>query len=108
VLVHLEIDEEDLPRQYQLLKIGVDKNIDIEEIEESSLSVDWMEELAATRKLGDDWIKRASSAMLRVPSAITPQTHNWLLNPSHDDMRKVRIIETGRYPFDSRLFRKSR
>jgi hypothetical protein len=42
---------------------------------------------------------------LRVPSAITPHTLNWLLNPKHPDASNVKITDVIDAPFDHRLFR---
>ena len=38
---------------------------------------------ALTRAIGDDWIERARSPALSVPSAIVPTERNYILNPGH-------------------------
>lgn len=37
----------------------------------------------ATMRVGDAWVREARSAVLRVPSAVVPTEHNYLLNPAH-------------------------
>jgi RES domain-containing protein len=48
---------------------------------------------------------RGQTAWARVPSAIAPQTWNYLLNPEHSEAKKVKIVETIQERFDNRLFR---
>jgi RES domain-containing protein len=60
------------------------------------------EELAA---LGTDWAARRTSAALRVPSAIVPSEHNYLLNPAHADFARIRVGGARRFSFDPRLRR---
>jgi RES domain-containing protein len=55
-----------------------------------------------TREIGDQWIKKASSAVLRVPSIITGEP-NYVLNPKHADFSKVKIEGPQTFNFDSRL-----
>ncbi|MBV9306867.1 MAG: RES family NAD+ phosphorylase, partial [Acidobacteriaceae bacterium] len=57
-----------------------------------------------TRTRGDAWIKANATALLRVPSVITPETWNWLLNPRHQDAARVRIIVSTTHSYDLRLF----
>jgi RES domain-containing protein len=57
----------------------------------------------ATREIGDRWLDRAVGALLQVPSAISHQGHNFLLNPAHPDSAKILVAETISAPFDSRL-----
>jgi hypothetical protein len=39
-----------------------------------------------------------------VPSAIVPETTNWLLNPRHPDAAEARIESGRRFGFDQRFF----
>src|SRR6267378_2707811 len=83
VMVHLEIDAEDLPTHYQLLGIAVPDELAITTFDEHNLPRNWREQKALTRILGDDWLRGESTALLRVPSAIIPDTNNYVLNPAH-------------------------
>ena len=55
-----------------------------------------------TQEIGDQWIKKARSAVLRVPSLITGEP-NYLLSPIHADFLKIKIGEPHIFSFDSRL-----
>lgn len=58
------------------------------------------------RKLGDDWARSRSSVALRVPSAIVPVEHNYLMNPRHPEFELVVIGEREPLPVDPRLLKK--
>jgi RES domain-containing protein len=105
ILVHLEADEDNRPDSYQLLKIDVADDVASESASLSSLPPGWKGDEAVTRAIGDDWLERGATALLRVPSVITPETYNWLLNPRHADARRAAIVHIDRPLYDSRLFR---
>ena len=104
ILVHLEIEEEHLPRSYKLLEIQVPDDVAIERVEDwAKLPKGWPKKLSVTRALGNQWLDRSSSALLQVPSALVPHTSNFLLNPLHKDAARIMIISVARQRFDRRL-----
>ncbi len=104
ILVHLELDEGHLPRSYKLLEVEVPEDVSIEKLENwTTLPKDWPKKQAVTRRLGDQWLDRNSSALLDVPSALAPHTRNFLLNPLHKDAALIMIISISRQRFDRRL-----
>jgi RES domain-containing protein len=105
-IVHLEVPEELLPDGYQLLKIVVPDSVSREHVNAKRLPGDWIEDAVATRTVGDRWLRANGSALLEVPSAIVPETSNWLLNPDNADQRKIRVEWRKQYPYDGRLFQK--
>jgi RES domain-containing protein len=100
VMVHLEVDAEDMPRDYQLLGVDVPDGISAAFI---GLPDGRRDDVATTRALGDAWLREGSSALLRVPSAIVPDARNYLLNPAHADEERIAIVESQRAAFDPRL-----
>jgi RES domain-containing protein len=105
VLANLEIDLEDFPESYQLLTVDISDDAMFDTIEISQLSANWQDNRDFTRAIGDEWLIANKRALLRVPSAIVPVASNWLLNPVHSDISKMRIIDVIRAPFDPRLFK---
>jgi RES domain-containing protein len=103
VMVHLEIDAEDLPTHYQLLGIDVPNGVPVTALAENELPDDWRTQIALTRARGDEWLRTGSSALLRVPSVIVPDAANYLLNPAHPDAAQISISSALRAPFDQRL-----
>lgn len=59
----------------------------------------------ALREIGNDWLTRGEAAILRVPSAIVPEEHNFLLNPAHPDFGLVTTHVATDFSFDRRLAR---
>jgi RES domain-containing protein len=103
-LVHLDIDPEDIPDFYTLLKISIPDGLALQLLDPPA-GVEWRQELELTRSIGDAWLASLKTPLARVPSAIAPHTWNYLLNPTHPDTAKVQIAEVIRERFDSRLFR---
>lgn len=58
---------------------------------------------AEIRQIGNKFLKDRKHLMMKVPSTIVEQEFNYLLNPSHPDMKKVKIIKTSPFNFDERL-----
>jgi RES domain-containing protein len=91
-----------VPPAFTLLKIqGPD--LEVPSIPIVSLPKDWQTNLEVTRDLGTAWLEKKRSVLLQVPSAIVPETANFLFNPSHKQSAKFHIAEVFSYPFDLRL-----
>jgi RES domain-containing protein len=58
---------------------------------------------AETMEIGDLWIREKRSAVLALPSAISPADTNFLLNPKHPDFKSIRIHPSINFDFDPRL-----
>jgi RES domain-containing protein len=102
ILVHFEMDKQDLPVRYRLLKIEAPDDVQVERVSADHLPADWPERTEVTRALGDGWLTKGSAALLSVPSAIVPETFNVLLNPAHQDAKRIVIVQTGKHAIDRR------
>ena len=58
---------------------------------------------ASTMEIGDGWVQERRSTVLALPSAISPDDINLLLNPEHRDFKRIRIAPPIDYEFDPRL-----
>lgn len=106
VLVHLEIDPDDLPSSYQLLTVEVPDGLKIEALRPYDLDRDapgWRRSVAICRTLSAPWFDAAPTALLRVPSVIVPAS-NFLLNPQHPDAPRITVSKAERLDYDGRLF----
>ena len=56
-----------------------------------------------TQAIGDRWIAGSSSAVLRVPSAITAGEFNFLTNPAHADFAKLKIGKPVAFEINPRI-----
>ena len=58
---------------------------------------------AEAMKIGELWVEERRSAVLALPSAISPADTNFLLNPEHQDFKRIRIHPAIDFEFDPRL-----
>jgi RES domain-containing protein len=86
----------DVPPEFTLLKIeGPDVNIPL--VETKELPQDWRTRLEVTRDLGTAWLMKNESVLLRVPSALVPETVNFLFNPSDTQAKTFHITDVFPY-----------
>ena len=57
------------------------------------------------RDLGTRWAESGESVCLKVPSAVVPGEHNFLLNPRHGDFGKLEIGQPEPFALDPRVLR---
>ena len=95
---------DDVPPSFTLLRV-VGPDVAAEEIALASLPLRWVDMPDATQGIGAEWLKSGRTALLRVPSAMVPETWNILLNPAHPDAAHFQIERSYDYPFDLRLKR---
>src|ERR1700733_13899283 len=69
-LVHMEIDSEDRPERFQVLRIEGPDSLSTEEIALTSLPSDWAEDISITQTVGDRWLTEGRSLLLQVPSVL--------------------------------------
>jgi RES domain-containing protein len=100
VCVHTSAN--DVPPEFTLLKIeGPDPKVSVITLDD--LPEKWRARLEVTRNLGTVWLHKKESVLLQIPSAIVPETGNFLFNPLHPDAKTFRIAGAFSYPFDARL-----
>lgn len=104
-LVHIEIDAEDRPQIFQVLKIQSSAALAVERVNVKKLSSDWRTNLPLTKSIGDGWLRSLRSLLLEVPSVLVPERRNFLINPLHAQMNKLRITARYSHPFDQRFFK---
>ncbi|MEX2606786.1 MAG: RES family NAD+ phosphorylase [Kiritimatiellia bacterium] len=59
--------------------------------------------ISATQNIGDRWVREKRSAVLAVPSVLSPEEWNYLLNPEHSDFQKLHFGPVQPYVFSSRF-----
>jgi len=100
VCVHTSAN--DVPPKFTLLKIE-GPGLEVPSLSVNALPDEWRTKLEITRDLGTSWLDKNETVLLRVPSAIVPETMNYLFNPAHRKAAEFHIVEAIAYPFDTRL-----
>jgi RES domain-containing protein len=105
VVVHLSLAT--LPKDFVMLSIDFPEDIKIEILDDKKLQVGWnsFPNSFVTQIIGDDFIKQNTACVLKVPSAVVQGDFNFLINPYHDDFKKIKITGQADFPFDKRIFK---
>jgi RES domain-containing protein len=90
LLVHL--DNTSVLPSFSVCPVDFDDSL-VKLLDPATLPPDWNQSPPPTslRTIGDDWISRGSSVVLRVPSAVIEHENNYLINPAHTDFKKLLI-----------------
>ena len=102
VLVHLQ--PLFTPSNFCLVEIEVPDN-SILTLDIKSLPDNWQDASSPSelKTLGNQFIKETKYLLMKVPSSVVPEEYNYLLNPRHADISKVKILNTYPFSFDDRL-----
>ena len=92
-----------IPPNYHLVKIEIPANVIPAIIRKNKLKPGWKNDTDYTRGMGYDFLQSSNNLLLKIPSAIIDEEHNFIINPSHSDSKKIKIT-TGKFHFDKRLF----
>lgn len=100
-------DNIELKMRFSLVTIEIDDAAYIKHLKNNEIGKGWDDFTESAynicREAGDKWIKEGKSAVLKVPSVIVKSDFNYLLNPNHPDITKIKIKDTVPFIFDSRI-----
>ncbi|HVE85501.1 MAG TPA: RES family NAD+ phosphorylase [Myxococcales bacterium] len=104
VLVHVS---RQLAGEYVAMALEVPDGLPIYRPGQSDLPPSWrdVQVRAPTQSFGDEWLNRASEALMCIPSVLIPEEHNYLLNPDHPDAKRIKAHPPVPFSFDPRLFK---
>jgi RES domain-containing protein len=102
-LVH--IDPRHFKNNFVKLWAEIPEGMEMETLQADSLPKDWREvyEDPRLQAIGQDWMERAESALLMVPSAVVPEENNIIINPLHPNFMNISVGEPEPFTFDGRL-----
>ncbi len=104
VLVHISDRRQIPPLVYG--EADVPDDVPVEIVEAARLPRDWRRvapHSPETQRIGADWLKRQSTAVLRVPSAVSIAEWNVLLNSAHPDFARIAVAPSRAFTMDPRL-----
>ena len=105
-LAHLKPDS--IPADITLLEFEAPDDISIErQTAPETLNPGWrgIHLPAALQNFGTSWLIECRTAILAVPFAILPIETNYLLNPGHPEIARVRIVGEEPFFYDLRLIK---
>lgn len=107
-LVHLDVPQ--LRNNFVLFPVDIPEAVEVIELPRESLPAGWNEIPAPAflQLIGGAWNEAGESAVLGVPSVLVPAELNYILNPAHPDVGKIRVGEPDPFVFDGRLVPRER
>lgn len=104
VVVHVE--SESMLKNFSLFEVSFDESL-VTALPMDQWPDDWRNDPApsACGDIGDLWVQNQDSLILQVPSSIVSDTPNFLINPNHPDLHKLKIDGPFPYPIDPRIKR---
>jgi RES domain-containing protein len=107
LFVHFTRKDMKISKSLVAVPIDIPDSLKMEEVSIADLSPDWRVSPPSnsTKDIGTKWVKKGSSSVLRVPSAIVPGEYNLVLNPRHSDFRKIKIGKPKPFTLDERIWK---
>lgn len=104
LLVHL--DSVTVLNTYSKMEVFFDET-HVLLIDPEDLPEDWVDSAMnpATQLIGDDWIEKQESLILKVPCAVIEGEFNYLLNPGHPDFKDTDSSEITLFNYDARVMK---
>lgn len=102
MLVHTQLKDFTIP--LELIYINLPDNSSIQELLLTKLKANWISDIEYSRFIGNEFVKSKKHLALKVPSAVIQEEYNYLINPVHPDVKKIKINEIKSFRPDKRLF----
>ncbi len=96
-----------IPKDYYLITIEISYDLSIDTVKANDLPKNWRNfpYSGITQEIGEEFVNKRKSLILRVPSAVVQGDFNYLINPTHKDFKKVKVKSKEPFSFDERLFK---
>ena len=101
MLVHTNFEEYTI--ELDLVYIDIPDSLECREIKVGKLKPNWVGDLSYTKYIGDEFIRSLQTPLLKIPSAVIDEEHNYLANPLHPDFKKIKIAKVKSFRPDKRL-----
>lgn len=90
---------------FKIVVIEVPDDITIETIKPQNLKTGWRDfrDYTICQAIGNKWFEAQSNCVLKVPSAVIPESSNYVLNTQHPDFKRIKIIQVSDLVPDERI-----
>lgn len=94
------------PKDLVLISLEIPDDVKIHSVYQKLLPEGWdhYPYSTATRNIGDQFIRSKEMLAMKVPSVMVPGEFNLLINPLHDEIKHLNIIEEIALQLNERLF----
>jgi RES domain-containing protein len=85
--------------------IEIPDHLKIEIIDEKNLPPRWSKpyKYSVCEEIGASWFVSGNSLVLKVPSVLIPQEHNYIIHTIHPDYNLIRLLDVEEFNFDPRI-----
>jgi RES domain-containing protein len=93
---------------FKILILDVPDELKRETVELNKLPQGWTryDNYKICREMGSSWYLANKTSLLIVPSALIPQEFNFVINTTHPDFGRIRLVGTEDFYFDPRVVSK--
>jgi len=92
-----------VPKGLVCVAADIPDDIEQEQLDRDDLPKATLNDYAAFREIGDEWYQRGETAVLWVPSIVSPVEANVLVNQMHGDFAKLIVHKPAPTRIDPRL-----
>lgn len=92
-------------RDFKIMLIDIPGNLKIATIDTADLEEGWrsFRNYTQCQSLGDQWYNAGTIPVLKVPSAVLPEAFNYVINTTHADFSKIKLLQTTELVPDERI-----
>ena len=105
MLVHIKNFQ--TPLNYFLITFEIPAQVSLVSIDYKKMKKNWKDDSSYLQSMGDAFLTSKQSLVLKVPSAIVEAENNFIVNPAHPDLVKIKILKSENFIFDKRLYLKN-
>lgn len=90
---------------FKIVCIEIPDDLLISRVEERDLDPDWRDpyDYSHCQPLGNQWFDHLRMPLLKVPSAVMPESYNFVINTLHPDFKKIQIVAITELIPDARI-----
>lgn len=90
---------------YRTMIIDIPASLKITTIGVSDLEDGWRDsrDYSKCQPHGNEWYDKGDTVLLKVPSAILPDANNYVINTTHTDFKKIKLLKTTDLIPDKRI-----
>ena len=105
----VQLGDEGQRIRFVCFKVEIPEGLTIKEIDLASLPDNWRDTPApdSLKAYGFEWLTKAQSAVLKVPSALISSECNFILNTFHPDFQKIKISTPEKFCYDPRMWKEA-